>query len=42
MPLSQSGNELSVSFSLDSPQFVIEVNYREDNAKFLPQLEHDA
>jgi hypothetical protein len=42
MPVSQSGDELCVSLSLSSAQFVIEVNYRQDNPEFLTQLEHDA
>ena len=42
MPVSQLGDELCVSLSLGSAQFVIEVNYRQDNAEFLTQLEHDA
>jgi hypothetical protein len=42
MPISQSGDELCVSLSLGSAQFVIEVNYRQYNTEFLTQLEHDA
>jgi hypothetical protein len=42
MPISQLADELCVSLSLGSAQFVIEVNYRQDNAQFLTQLEHDS
>ena len=42
MPVSQSDDELCVSLSLGSAQFVIEVNYRQDNTEFLTQPEHDA
>ena len=41
-PVSQLGDKFCVSLSLGSAQFVIEVNYRQDDAEFLTQLEHDA
>ena len=42
VPVGQLGDELLVSLGFDSAQFVIEVDHREDDAEFRPQLEHDA
>ncbi len=42
VPLGQLGDELLVGVGLFSPQLVIEVDDRKNNAKFRAQFEHDS